>query len=61
MRRLLAREVPGDATEEQCVGDAVDGGVEERTALARGVGRLGEGTVEQIGQRGENHQHQTES
>ena len=51
-------EVPGDAAEQQRVGEAVDRGVEERAALARRVRRLGQRAVEQVGQRREDHQQQ---
>ena len=39
---------------------AVDGRVEERAALARRAGGLGERTVEQVGQGGEDDEHEAE-
>ena len=60
VRRLVAGEVPGDAAEQQRVGDPVDGRVEERAALARCVGRLGQRAVEQVGQRGQDDEDQAE-
>ena len=51
-------EVPGDAAEEQRVGDAVAHGVEEGAAGTGGAGRLGHGAVEQVGQRAEHEQEE---
>ena len=61
MRRLLRGEVPRHTTEEQGVGDAIDDRVEERTTLAGSVGRLGQCPVEQVGQRREDHEHETDA
>ena len=53
-------EVPGDAAEQQGIGEAVDRRVEERTALAGGVRRLGQCAVEQVGQRRQDHEHEAQ-
>ena len=42
------------------VGDPVDHGVEERAALAGRVRRLGQRAVEQVGQRGQDHEHEAD-
>ena len=44
-------EVPGDAAEQQRVGDAVGHRVEEGAAGRGGAGGLGHRAVEQVGQR----------
>ena len=59
--RRGARQVPRDTAEQQRVGDPVDRRVEEGAALARGVLGLGERAVEQVGQRGEDHQQQADA
>ena len=51
-------EVVGDAAEQERVGHAVDGRVEEGAALTRRARRLGERAVEQVGQRRQDHEDQ---
>ena len=51
-------EVPGDATEQQRVGDAVAHGVEEGAARTGGAGGLGHRAVEHVGQRAEHEEQE---
>ena len=61
MRRIVRCQVPGDATEDRCVGDAIHDRVEVGTPLARRVRRLRQGTIEQIRKRRQNDQQQPEA
>ena len=61
VRRLRAREVPCDAAEQEGVGEPVDRRVEERATLAGCTRCLGQRTIEQIGQRSEDDEHEPDA
>ena len=60
VRRLVPGEIPRDAAKEHGVGDSVDRRIEERPALARRLGCLGQRAVEQVGHGGEDDEDKSE-